>query len=262
MENEREEKGAGKTLKKTFFLIALAVVFGLAIFLSRGKYISDILKDFVVPELESMTGQRVAVGAIHINLFPLFVDAKELKVSDREGKDVLIANRAKGYLSLTGLLSRQLTIRRLVITEPGISTNRRQVEEIVGNIKAYLEKERKTAFKVKVTVIEIVKGNLSFRDDELKGTAGVKGFAGEMILGENRRLNASIKELLLEKEGWPKISCDINTAIALKGDRIEINRLEIGSYGSRLRGEGYLFERQRHSEDRSRTSCRFGETDV
>ena len=238
MENEREEKGAGKTLKKTFFLIALAVVFGLAIFLSRGKYISDILKDFVVPELESMTGQRVAVGAIHINLFPLFIDAKKLKVSDREGKDVLIANRAKGYLSLTGLLSRQLTIRRLVITEPGISTNRRQVEEIVGNIKAYLEKERKTAFKVKVTVIEIVKGNLFFRDDELKGTAGVKGFEGEMILGENRRLNASIKELLLEKEGWPKISCDIRTAIALKGDRIEINRLEIGSYGSRLKGEG------------------------
>ncbi len=239
MENEREEKVAGKKLKKIFFLIALTVFFGLAIFLSYGKYLSDTLKDIIVPELESMTGQKVTVRTIHINLFPLFIDAKELKVFDQEGNDILIAKRAKGYVDLTGIFSKNLTIRRLVITDPGISTNRQELEDIVRHVRAYLEKERKTAFKVKVKVIEIVKGNVSFRDDELKGTAGVKGFSGEVILGENQRLNASIKELVLVKEGWPKLLCNINTAIVLKGDRIDIKLLEIGSYGSRFRGEGF-----------------------
>jgi len=239
MENEREEKIPGKKPKKLLFLLPVAIFLCLALFLSQGKYISDTLKNLIIPELKSMTGQRVAVRKIQINLFPLFIDARELKVLDQEGKDILTANRAKGYVDLTGLLSRHLTIRRLVITEPRISSDRQKVEEIVGNVRAYLEKERKTALKVKVKVIEIVKGYASFSDDELKGTADVKGFAGEIILGESPRLNGSIKELAIEKEGWPKVVCDIKAAIVSRGDRIEIKRLEIGSYGSRFRGDGF-----------------------
>jgi hypothetical protein len=239
MENYREDKFARKKLKKTFFLIALACFLGLAIFLSHGKRLSDALKDIIVPELESMTGQKVTVRTIHINLFPLFIDAKELKVFDQEGKDILIAKRAKGYVDLTGIFSKNLTIRRLVITDPGITTNRNELEDIVRHVRTYLETERKTAFKVKVKVIEIVKGDISFSDEELKGTAGIRGFSGEVMLGETQRLNASIKEMELIKEGWPKILCNINTSIVLKGDRIDIKLLEIGSYGSRFRGEGF-----------------------
>jgi hypothetical protein len=239
MENESKETVAGKKLKKTLFLVILAVLFGLAIFLSQGKALSDALKELVVPELESMTGQKISFQAIHINLLPLFIDAKGLRVVDHEGRDVLIAKRAKGYVDLTGIFSKTLTIHRLVITEPGISTDRQELETIVGHVRDYLDKERKTAFKVKVKVIEIVKGNVSFSDEELKGSAGVKGLSGEVILGETQRFNVSIKELELAKEGWPKVLCNINTAIVLKDDRMDIKLLEIGSYGSRFRAEGF-----------------------
>jgi hypothetical protein len=239
MENENKENVVGKKLNKRLFLAGFAVFIGLVIFLSHGKYLSDSLKDLVIPELESMTGQKVTVQSIHINPFPLFIDAKELKVIDQEGRAILIAKRAKGYIDLTGIFSKSLAIRRIVISDPGISTNRQELEDIVRHVRDYLETERKTAFKVKVNVIEVVKGNVSLSDDELKGTAGVKGFSGEVVLGENQRLNASIKEFVLEKEGWPKVLCDINTAIVIKGDRIDIKLLEIGSYGSRFRGEGF-----------------------
>ena len=185
-----------------------------------------------------MTGQRITVGIIHVNPFPLFADAREIRVFDDAGKDILVANRVKCYVDLTGLASKYLTIRLLVISEPKISADRPKVEEIVRNVKVYLEQDRKAALKVKVKVIEVVKADASFRDDELKGTAGAKGLAAEIILGENPRFSGAIKELAIEKEGWPKIICDLKTTVALKGERLEIKRLEIGSYGSTFKGEG------------------------
>jgi hypothetical protein len=105
-------------------------------------------------------------------------------------------------------------------------------------VRAYLEKEREPVIKVKIKVIEIRKGNTILRDEELKGTADMKGLSGELILGENRRVKAAVKELVLEKEGWPKIKCDLNTVIALRGQGRD-KLLEVGSYGSRFKGEGY-----------------------
>lgn len=239
MGNEREEKIDRKKLKKAFFLVALIFFSGLAFFLSHGKYVSDTLKPLIIPELEAMTGQRVTVGSININLLPLFINAEDLRVLDGDGKNILIAGRVKGYVDLTGLLIRHLTIRRLVIGGPKITADRQKLEEIAGTVRAYLEKERKAAFKVKVKVIEVVKGDASLEDGELKGKAGLKGLSAELILGEAPRINGSIKELAIEKEGWPKIVCDVSTAVALKGDRIEIKRLDIGSYGSRFKGEGF-----------------------
>ena len=244
MENQKEESYVRRKLKKLLFLIAVVVVVGASVFLSRGKYVSDTLKSLVVPELESMTGQRVVIGAIHVNLFPLFADAREIKVLDSSGTAVLLAKRAKGYVDLTGLLSKHLTIRRLVINEPNISADRLKIEEIVRNVTSYLEKERETALKVKLKVIEIVKGDVAFTENDPRTTANIKGLQSEVILGENPRVNGSIKELVIEKEGWPKIVCDIKTAITLKGEKIEVRRLEIGSYGSKFEGEGFYSKGQ------------------
>ena len=153
--------------------------------------------------------------------------------------EYLIAKKVKGYVELSGLLSRHLSIQRLVIKEPDISTNREQLDEVIKSVKTYLEKERKTAFKVKIKVIEVINGVVYLRDDDLKGMVGIKGLAGELIIGKNPRLKASVKEFVLQGEGWPEIKCDVNASIVLKGNKVEIKRLEVGSYGSRFKGEGF-----------------------
>jgi hypothetical protein len=228
-----------KKLKKYLFIFLFILVFGLLAFALRGRYVSDTLKNIILPELEAASGQRVTARAIYINLFPLFVEAKDLSVFDREGNSIVTASGVKGYINPSGFLSRRIYVRRLSVNDPLISTNGRQIEEIISNVKAYLEKERKPVFKVKMKVIEVVRGKASLRyDDNFKGTAGIKGLSGELILGETQRLKTSIKELVIRKEGWPGIACNIDTALVLKDDRIEIKRIEIGSYGSKFIGEG------------------------
>jgi hypothetical protein len=218
------------------------VIISLIMFISRGPYISNGLKRIILPELEAALGQKVIVQKIYINIFPLFIEAKGLKVFDEDGNRIVFAKRVKGYVGLSKLLSRQLSIQRLVIKDPDISTNRDQLDEIIKNVKTYIEKERETAFKVKIKVIEVGNGNAYLRDDNLKGKMGIRGLGGELIIGKNPRFKTSIKELTIEEEGWPDIKCDVNASVVLKDDRVEIKRLEAGSYGSRFKGEGFYSE--------------------
>jgi hypothetical protein len=228
-----------KKLRRLLYLLSFVVIIGLTTLILRGPYISNTLKKIILPELEAAFGQKVIAQKIYINIFPLFIEAKGLKVFDEDGNRILIANRVKGYFELSGLLSKRFSIQRLVIKEPDISTNRKQLDEIIKSIKTYLEKDRKTAFKVKIKVIEVINGIVSLRDNDLKGMVNIKGLAGKLIMGENPRLKTAAKEFLLEREGWPEIKCDINASIVLKGNMVEIKRFEVGSYGSRFRSEGF-----------------------
>jgi len=238
MENGREAGVTRQRLKRVLFVLFSAIVLSLIILFLRGPYISSILGSVILPELEDASGQKVTAEKIYINLFPLFVEAKGLKVLNADGSSILSARKVKGYVNLSGLLSRQIAIRRLAVDGPDISASRQKIEEIIKNVKAYLEKEKKPAFKVKIKVIDISKGNVALRDDVSKSKADIKGLAAELILGEKQRLKTASKEVRIEKEGWPNILFDIDASVILKNETIEIERLDVGSYGSRFKAAG------------------------
>ncbi|MEW6001848.1 MAG: translocation/assembly module TamB domain-containing protein [Nitrospirota bacterium] len=228
-----------KKLKRLFYLLFFAILFGLIIFVSRGPYVSNTLKKLILPELEAASGQRVIAQKIYINLFPLFIEAKRVKLFDESGNRIIFADRVKGYPELSGVLNRQLSFRRLVIRRPDISSNREQVEKIIENVKAYLEKERKPFFRVKIKVVEITEATASLRDNESRSLIVMKGLGGEMILGKEQRLKTSIKGLDIRREGWPELTGNVNADFLFRKDEIEIKRLQIGSLGSRLQGSGF-----------------------
>src|SRR3990172_8463281 len=153
-----------RRIGKITLLAAVIICLGLATFVLRGPHISNALKKLILPELEMMTGRKVIAQKIYINLIPFFVEAKGLKVFDEKGERFLLAQRAKAYVDLSGFFSRQLVIRRLVIRGPEVTAERKQVEEMIGTVKAYLSKKRDTALKVKVRAVEIQDGTAGLRD--------------------------------------------------------------------------------------------------
>jgi len=224
--------------KRALYLVIAAVIISLLILVVRGEFVSNTLKDFILPELEDITGQKVTVQKLYLNLFPLFIEANGLKVADGSGRQILYSKKVKGYIDLTGILSRHITLRRLLIQEPAISADRVTIEKIISAVQAYLKKEREPSLKVKIKAVDVANASVNLRDLDARGTLGVKGFSGEALLGENQRIKASIKELNLEKEGWPNIKADLDAAVTFKKERIEIQKFRIGSYGSRFKGEG------------------------
>ena len=227
-----------KTRKRFYIFVAGTVILLLVLFFAGTPAISTALKNVLIPELNDLSGENVTVGDIHLNLFPLFIEAKEVAVSDESGNSLVAAERVKGYIGLAGLPNKTLSIRRLVLKEPRVTADRQKIEEVVRHIKAYLEKERKDALKVKIKAVEIVSGGIHISDDDLHGVMDMKGLSGEVIIGETQRIKAAVEELIIEREGWPKIACDVNTAMLLKSDKVEIRHLQVGAFGSTFKGEG------------------------
>lgn len=239
MGNDAGERVSRKKRNRLILFTLAVVAVGFLVFFLKGRYVSDTLKGIIIPELETATGQKVEAPHISVNILPLFIEAKNMKVSDTSGNAVVNTKKVKGYISLSGIFNRQLILQRLVIEEPSLVSDNRQLDEIIRHVRAYLEQERDLPFKVKIKVVEVVQGSVYLKDEELKGRAGIKGLSGEYIIGDNRRLKASVKELTIDKQDWPKIKCDINTSVVFKKDRIEIKQLKIGAYGSRFTGAGY-----------------------
>ncbi|MBM4140220.1 MAG: hypothetical protein FJ242_01805 [Nitrospira sp.] len=235
-------KNRRQRLRRILFLLVIAFIIGLVIFVSRGPHISNTLKKLILPELEVALGQKVIAQKIYINIFPLFIEVKGLRVFDEDGTKILLANRVKGYLSLSGLLNRHISIRRLVIKEPDISTDSKQLNEVIKNIKAYLEKDVRPAIKVKIKTVEVVDGAVSLIDEDSKSRLDVKGLKSEVILGENPKLKADMKSFTIKKEGWPELIGDLSASTVLRKNVVEIESLEIGSHGSQFKGEGFYHD--------------------
>ncbi|NWF52042.1 MAG: translocation/assembly module TamB domain-containing protein [Nitrospirae bacterium] len=227
-----------KRLRKIIYFSVFAIIGGIVIFVSRGPYISNALKRLILPELETALKQKVIAKKIYINIFPFFVEAKGLKVFDDNGEKIIYANRFKGYISPFGLLSKHISITRLVIKEPTISTDKKRIDDLIVNFKEYLKKESKLPFKVKINIVEVSDGVVSLRDEGLKGILRINGLNGKVIFGSNPKLRISMKQLNIKKEGLPELIGTINTSFVLKDDSIDIKNLTIGSYGSEIKGSG------------------------
>ncbi|MEW6162398.1 MAG: translocation/assembly module TamB domain-containing protein [Nitrospirota bacterium] len=239
MKDSIGEPQGRRRLVKVLYLLFFTIVVGLVIFVSRGPHVSNVLKRLILPELEAAFRQRVIAQKIYINIFPFFVEAKGMKVFDEDGKRIFFANRVKGYVEPLGLLSKRISIRRLVIKEPDISTDKEQIGEVIRSFKAYLKEERRLPFKVRIKAAEINEGSASLRDEDLKSLIGIKGLGGEVIFGRDPRLKMSIKNFGIRREGLPELTGDINASLVFRKDEVEIKRFNIGSYGSVLQSSGF-----------------------
>ena len=225
-------------IRRIIIFVFLAVVAGAAIFVLRGPHISNALKKAILPELENLSGRKVIAQKIYVNIFPLFIEARGIKAFEENGSRIASAQRVKAYVDLSGLFSRTIVIRRLVIREPEVTANRGQVEDVVRHAEAYLDTVRETAFKVKVRAVEIQKGDIDFSDPAFNIAARLKGLSAEAVLGDSQRVNAVAEAVNVRKEGLPEISADAAVTVQARKDSILVKRIVIGSLGSKLSGSG------------------------
>jgi translocation and assembly module TamB len=238
MQDQIKDKKRRKKIIRFLYLLFFSIIIGLVILFTRGPNISNILKKAILPELEVALQQKVIAKKIYINIFPLFIEAKDIKVFDENGTRILFAKRVKGYIEPLGLLQKRISIRRLVIKEPDLSSDKGHLDKVIENVKAYLKKESEFPFKVRIKVVEVSEGAASLQAEDLKTFLGIKGFSSEVILSKNPKLTISIKQFDVRKEGLPELTGDITALLVLRQNEIEIKKLIIGSYGSEIKAAG------------------------
>lgn len=232
------------TIKKILLLTALVSAVVLVTVFLRGPYVSNILKELILPELSAATGKEVKAEKISVNIFPLFVEVKEIKMFDN-GAEIVHIPRMKGYVELSGLLRKELLLKRLVVREPDVRTDASRIEEIVGNVKKYLAMERKAPIRVVVRTLALDDGKaaLGYRDMSFQG----EGIGIDAILNPKEivvrkhvipRINFRMKELSASLKGWPELKGDVRGAVAIRSDAIEVKGLQVGFFGSKINASG------------------------
>lgn len=224
-------------MKKRIISIAiLALLLGISFYALRSPNISNALKKVILPELELMTGRKFITQKIYINIFPLFVEMKDVKAFDDNGNRIFSAERVKGYVGISGLLRKEIVLRRLVIKGPVIQSDRGQVEEIAQNVKKYLAEESKMPFKVIIKSVDIGNGVLSLQDKDYKLLA--EGMNAWITISRIPRFRISARGISVMKEGFPEFTSVLEMFFFLKEREVDLKSLRILSHGSEIKTSG------------------------
>ncbi|MCC6346275.1 MAG: hypothetical protein IT388_03705, partial [Nitrospirales bacterium] len=222
--------------KRVIGTIIAVFLLGLLLYLSRGPNISNTLKKAILPELEQTTGKRFIAQKIYINLFPLFIEMKGVKAFEENGEKFLDVQRVKGYIGFAGLFRKEMEIRRLLIKEPELSTDRVKLEELIRNIRKRLAEDSKMPFKVAVKSVEVEKGGLLFREGDALLT--VRGLHAELAASTPLRVRVSLKSFEVEKMGLTGVTGGLDAFFLIRNGHLELKKLRVRSNRSEISAEG------------------------
>ncbi len=226
--------------RKSLVLIICAIfITAILFFLLRGPYLSNSIKRVIIPVLENTTKGKIIIDKAVINLFPFYIQAKGLKMFDKDGNKLLWITKSRAYIDLTGILLKELRIKKLTINEPDLIADEASFKQIIENIKKSTSGEGNKQYKISIRNIELTNGTLDF-----KNTNGLT-FSAEGLFFEMTTKNDVTAQMKLNK-GTVKtrdhtiISGALDGSMKIADKGIEITAMNVYSSQSRLKAKGVM----------------------
>ena len=223
-------------------LLCIAVVF----FLLRGPYLSNYIKRIIVPQLENITRERVIIGQAAINLFPFYVQAKSVKVFDKEGNHLLWITKTRAYIDISGLFLKKVRIRKFWFKEPRLKISREELDKVIQNVNDSVTKGEDGDFEVTLHNVELMNGELALEDmKEVRSFSGT-GMSFNMTVKNNFPKNETTARLLFEEAKLKlpelsEVSGSFEGRLKMKDGRVEVDDVKVKSAESTLDLAGNLF---------------------
>lgn len=225
--------------RKTIIRFLIAVVF-LAIvhFLFRGPYLSNSIKRVVIPVLENVTGKKVIMDKAVINLFPFYIQGKSVKFIDEDGKRLLWITKSRIYLDVFGLLSKEVRIRRIVLTEPNLTITEDELAEIIDHIKAGLSSSGPDQFKVSLKSLKLTDGKFSYT---IKGGANTflgNGLYADMLIKDTAQLDFKLENGTLNVNDLSGLDYKLKGRFIIANGRVRVPEIVVSYADSTVAAAG------------------------
>lgn len=225
--------------KKIFALMLLTVVVVAVFLFFRGPYVSNLLKMAVLPRVQEATGKHVIAQKIILNLFPLYVEARNVKAFDEQGARIFAAERIKGYVGLSGILHRQLTVSRVVLEKPQLRADAALVRDIRGKVGEPRAGGRELV-RVSVRSVVLKDGELFFHDGAAGFSISARGLDAEVVVRDSPEVRFTVREVEPSYKNWPSVKAGVEGQAEISGGRVEFQSLRVSTLGSRLSGKGFV----------------------
>jgi len=228
----------GKKTNQILLIGLITFIFiGIVFFLLRGPYLSNSIKRLIIPVLENATHERIIIDKAVINLFPFYLQAKGVKVFDKEGNRILWITKARAYIDVLDLFSGNITIRRLTLKEPNLKLSKEELKKVIHHLKKYLSTGGKGRFSMSLKNVKLRKGRFKFIGNEDMEFSG-DGLFAEMLIKDTIMIKLSLKEGLVGHKDFSKLRYRLDGKIKIKGNRVRISSFKMYSSDSVVEGEG------------------------
>ena len=228
-----------RSIFKNRLVLIIGAIFLTAIlfFLLRGPYLSNSIKRVIIPALEAATNEKIIIDNAVINPFPFYIQAKGLKMFDKDGNRLLWITKARSYIDLTSIFSKQLVIRKLAIKEPDLTADEVDLKRIIENMKGTISGEGNMKYQISFRNIEVTDGKF-----DLKNINGV-AFIGEGLFFDMTSKNNITAQLKLNKgtmrtSDQMVIKSGLDMRMKITDSGIEVTEININSSRSRLHAKG------------------------
>ena len=223
------------------YIAILILILGLSLlYVVKGHDTATTIKGLILPELELITGKKFVAEDIVVNMLPLFVEMQGVKVFDDKGNEILAAEGIRGYIGISGLIKNEIILRRLVINDPEIHSNRKQIEDIIANIKENIAKE--IPFKVPQESIDIKNATVFFEDGD--SSISAEEVTANITLSSVPKFRISSNMTKITKEGLPEIYLLIETNFLVREDYLEIKSFEMSPHTPEVKMNAVSSEQQ------------------
>ncbi len=225
--------------KITTFLSLAVIAFGILFFLLRGPYLSNSIKRIIIPVFENITRERVIIDKAVINLFPFYLQAKGFKIFDKNGNRLLWITKTRAYIDLTGLLSKEIRIRKLTLKEPDLTAGEADLNRIMDNINKSASVGGEGGYRVSLKNIQLTDGNIKFTDS--KGSLGISGSGLFLDMVSNNAastIKLSLGDAILKLPGNSELAGGFDGTIRLENRRVRVREINVHSAESDLQVKG------------------------
>lgn len=202
----------------------------------RSSYISDTLKKVILPELELAINKKVTADKIYINFLPIFIGINELKVYDEDGKTFFHSGNIKGYIGFFQLFNKTIAIKKLVIKEPDISIQKKELDEIITSIKKPLKGEAQKTFQLIIKSVQIRDGNISLKNEGYN--LSLKSLNSDVLIANNPEVRLSSEKVLFAKDNVLNIDGKIGLHFVIKNNNIDLKSLNFSVNDSEVKTTG------------------------
>jgi translocation and assembly module TamB len=217
-------------------LTVIIVLLGLLMYGLRGPYISNALKKIILPELKQITGLQFTAQKIYINPLPLYAVMKNIKAVDENGDLVLSTDRAKSYISLSAIFKKTITLRKIVVVNPRLNANDKQVSDIYQKVDEYLSSESKSPVKIKIRAFELLNADIMLSHKSISINASDLRLLAS--LRDTPRISLSCRKTLLKNMNADFVSFGLYAEAQLNDNMLELKKLNILSDVSAFSSSG------------------------
>jgi hypothetical protein len=238
---EKRGMRSGFARYSLIFIALLAVLY----FLLRGPYLSNYIKRILIPQLENATRERVLIEKAVINLFPFYIQAKGLKMFDAEGNRLLWITKARAYIDLTALVSREIRIRKLTMKEPDLTVKKADIDRMREHMRERAKSGEK-GYRFSIRNIFLTDCNFVYEDPDSGLRISEQGFDARMTTrGGSSEIDFFLDDIVLGLSKGREFRGKLKVQALLRDDAVEIETIDLMAGKSSIRLEGDMLRSDR-----------------